>query len=98
MLDIFKRNTSYKQGSSIDYQSNVFGDLHSIQSEMLWFSSRTDQVPMLFRFLSFYVNDVIKNVKALYKKHLSFHSHQYYISCELKNNKILVAQIPQVIK
>ena len=33
ILEIFERNSSYKYGSSVDYQSNYFGNLLSISQK-----------------------------------------------------------------
>ena len=46
----FERNISYKYGWSVDYQNDCFRDSLSIQSEMIWFPSKTDQVPLPFGF------------------------------------------------
>ena len=40
---------------------------------------------------------VFYDIMPSMQKHLPFHSYQYYMAYQCKNNKVLVAQIPQVI-
>ena len=92
MLDIFERNVSYKQCSSV----NCFRESLSIQSEISWLPSRTYQVPFPFSFLCLcscimFFLSVSGQVR---KRHLSFFNYQYYMPCQWKNKKVLVVQIP----
>ena len=88
ILHIFKRNMSCKQVSSVHYQSRCFRDLLSIQWKMLWFPSRTNQVPLRFRFLCFYgyVNYVVNRWLCMLKTFCHF--RVINITCLTNEEKI----------